>query len=178
MSVTDQPADRATAAAPRSPLLDVPGAVEAEGPDAGVAWHYGDPVREQRRLEAGEAVVDLSHRGVLTVTGPDRLSWLNSLTSQSLLGAAPGEAREALVLTPHGHVEHDLHLVDDGNTVWITVEPGTAPALHDWLDRMRFLLRVEVADVTDRYAAVRAAPVLAERLGAQLLEGDHGGPDV
>ena len=105
-------------------------------------------MHEQRRLEAGEAAVDLSHRGVLTVTGPDRLSWLNSLTSQSLLDCAPGEAREALVLTPHGHVEHDLHLVDDGSTVWITVEPGTAPALHDWLDRMRFMLRVEVADVT------------------------------
>ena len=68
MSVTDE-----TTTSPRSPLLDVPGAVEAEGPDAGVAWHYGDPVREQRRLEAGEAAVDLSHRGVLTVTGPDRL---------------------------------------------------------------------------------------------------------
>ena len=68
MSVTDQPAEGTVTAAPwRSPLLDTPGAVEAEGPDAGVAWHYGDPVREQRRLEAAEAVVDLSHSGVLTV---------------------------------------------------------------------------------------------------------------
>src|SRR5512132_1255264 len=114
-----------------SALLGARGAVEAEGADAGVAAHYGDPIREQRLLAEGLAAVDLSHRGVLTVTGPDRLSWLNSLTSQSLLGAAPGEAREALVLSPHGHVEHDLHLVDDGSTVWITVEPGTAPALQD-----------------------------------------------
>src|SRR3954451_4137976 len=165
MSITDE---TGSGTATRSPLLDVPGAVEAEGPDAGVAWHYGDPVHEQRRLEAGEAAVDLSHRGVLTVTGPDRLSWLNSLTSQSLLDAAPGDAREALVLTPHGHVEHDLHLVDDGSTVWITVEPGTAPALHDWLDRMRFMLRVEVADVTAQYAVVGAAPALAERLRAEF----------
>ncbi len=179
MSVTDEtaahgPADGTVAApAHRSPLLDVPGAVEGEGPDAGVPWHYGDPVHEQRRLEAGEAAVDLSHRGVLTVTGPDRLSWLNSLTSQSLLDCAPGEAREALVLTPHGHVEHDLHLVDDGSTVWITVEPGTASALHDWLERMRFMLRVEVADVTARHAVVGAAPALAERLRVE-----HGAPAV
>src|ERR671932_728835 len=178
MSVTDQPAEGTVpAAAVRSPLLDRPGAVEAEGPDAGVAWHYGDPVREQRGLEAGEAAVDLSQRGVLTVTGPDRLSWLNSLTSQSLLGAAPGEAREALVLTPHGHVEHDLHVVDDGSTTWITVEQGTTAALQDWLDRIRFMLRVEVADVTDEYAVVGAAPALAERLRGQLLEGEHG-PDA
>ena len=91
------------------------GRAEAEGPDAGVAWHYGDPLREQRRLAAGEAAVDLSNRGVLTVTGPDRLSWLHSMTTQALTGARPGEARETLVLSPHGHVEHDLHLVDDGD---------------------------------------------------------------
>jgi folate-binding protein YgfZ len=163
MSITDE---TGSGTATRSPLLDVPGAVEAEGPDAGVAWHYGDPVREQRRLEAGEAAVDLSHRGVLTVTGPDRLSWLNSLTTQQLLGTPPGEARETLVLSPHGHVEHALHLVDDGTTTWITVEPGTASALQAWLEKMRFMLRVEVADVADRWAVVGAAPALAARLRA------------
>lgn len=43
----------------RSPLLDeVPGAVAAGGLDAGVAAHYGDPVREQRLLAEGLAVVD------------------------------------------------------------------------------------------------------------------------
>jgi hypothetical protein len=170
MSLTDH-ATAGAAAARRSPLLDVAGAVEAEGPDAGTAWHYGDPVREQRRLAAGEAAVDLSNREVLTVGGPDRLSWLNSLTTQHLLGTPPGEAREALVLSPHGHVEHALHLVDDGATTWITVEPGTGAALREWLDRMRFMLRVEVADVTDAWAVVGAAPALAAQLGGQL-----GGP--
>jgi hypothetical protein len=101
---------------------------------------------------------------VVTVTGPDRLSWLNSLTTQQLLGTPPGEAREALVLSPHGHVEHALHLVDDGTTTWITVEPGTAPALQAWLEKMRFMLRVEVADVADRWAVVGAGPALADRL--------------
>jgi tRNA-modifying protein YgfZ len=155
------PADTAALA---SPLLATPGAVAAEGPDAGVAWHYGDPVREQRSLEAGDAAVDLSNRGVITVTGPDRLSWLHSMTTQELTGTPPGEARETLVLSPHGHVEHDLHLVDDGSTAWITVEPGTAGVLRDWLDRMRFLLRVEVAEVTPDWAVVGAAPALAARL--------------
>jgi tRNA-modifying protein YgfZ len=61
----------------RSLLLARPGAVEGEGADAGVAAHYGEPVREQRLLTEGLAAVDLSHRGVVTVTGPDRLSWLH-----------------------------------------------------------------------------------------------------
>jgi glycine cleavage system aminomethyltransferase T len=97
----------------RSPLLARHGAVEGEGPDAGVAAHYGDPMREQRLLAEGLAVVDLSHRGVVTVTGPDRLSWLHSVTTQMLNGLAPRQSRESLVLSPKGHIEHDLHLVDD-----------------------------------------------------------------
>jgi hypothetical protein len=45
-----------------SPVLSAQGAVVAEGVDAGVAAHYGDPMREQRLLEEGLAVVDLSNR--------------------------------------------------------------------------------------------------------------------
>jgi folate-binding protein YgfZ len=150
----------------RSPLLERAGAVEAEGADAGVAAHYGDPMREQRLLSEGLAVVDLSNRGVVTVTGPDRLSWLHSITSQQLTGLAPHTSTEALVLSPKGHVEHDLHVVDDGETTWITVEPGTAPALAAWLDSMRFMLRVEVTDRTDDIA------VLGEPVGNESQPGE------
>lgn len=145
-----------------SPLLGLVGACPApEGSrDSGVAWHYGDPHGEQRLLQRGEGWVDLSHRGVVTVTGPDRLSWLHSLTTQHVEALAPGESVLDLILSPHGHVEHELHLVDDGTTTWITVEPGTAPSLVAYLDRMRFLLRVEVADVSADYAVV-GEPVAA-----------------
>jgi hypothetical protein len=38
--------------------------------DAAVPWHFGEPFKEQRELVAGRGRVDLSHRGVVTVTGP------------------------------------------------------------------------------------------------------------
>ncbi len=137
-----------------SPLLDRPGAVPAREPDQGVAGHYGDPLREQRTLIETGGVVDRSHRGVLTVTGPDRLSWLHSLTSQHLTELPAGEWTDALVLSPHGHVEHHLRLVDDGATTWVHVEPGTASGLASYLDSMRFMLRVEVAVATDSWAVL------------------------
>ncbi|AKT50299.1 CAF17-like 4Fe-4S cluster assembly/insertion protein YgfZ [Arsenicicoccus sp. oral taxon 190] len=145
----------------RSPLLDRPGAVAGDREDAGVAAHYGDPMREQRLLVEGLAAVDLSHRGVVTVTGPDRLSWLHSITTQQVTGLAPRTSVEDLVLSPKGHVEHVLHLVDDGETTWLTVEPGTAPALVAWLRSMQFMLRVEVADVSAEHAVV-GEPIRAE----------------
>jgi folate-binding protein YgfZ len=135
-----------------SPLLGLPGAVAGGGVDAPVAAHYGSFNREQRSLETGEGFVDLSHRGVVRVTGPDRLEWLHSLTTQHLTDLAPGRPTVALVLSPHGHVEHALYAVDDGDVFTAHVEPGTAPALVEWLDRMRFMMRVEVSDVTDEIA--------------------------
>lgn len=169
MSTTagDAPAD-AVPAEPRhrSPLLGRHGAVAAAGPDAGVAWHYGDPTAEQRALARGGAVVDQSHVGVVTVTGPDRLTWLHSLTSQDLTGLAPRTSTELLVLDPQGRLEHAAGVVDDGTTTWLLTE--TAPALAAWLDRMRFTLRVEVADVTDDWAAV-AEPVDAEGAEGELV---------
>ncbi|MDQ1484987.1 MAG: tRNA-modifying protein YgfZ [Actinomycetota bacterium] len=141
----------------RSPLLDgglLPGAVAAEGIDAGVAAHYGDPLREQRQLAAGAGWVDLSHRSVVRISGPDRLSWLHNLTSQRLENLAAGVGSEALVLSPQGHVEHHLQLVDDGEATWTHLEPGAASGLVTFLTSMKFMLRVDVTDVTDEWAVV------------------------
>ena len=117
---------------------------EDVGVDAAVPWHYGDPHREQRWLLQGAAVVDISHRDVVGVSGPDRLSWLHSLTTAHLLDLAPGGSALALILDPHGHVEHELRISDDGTRTLISVEPGHGDRLLQYLDTMRFLLRVEV----------------------------------
>jgi folate-binding protein YgfZ len=135
-------------------LRILPGAVQAGWPDEGVAAHYGDPLREQRATEESAGVVDRSNRGVVRITGPDRLSWLHSLTTQALDGLAPGASAQALILSPNGHVEHHLTLTDDGTATWLHVEPGTAAALVEFLESMRFMLRVEVADVSGDHAVL------------------------
>ncbi|MGA5067398.1 YgfZ/GcvT domain-containing protein [Streptomyces exfoliatus] len=138
----------------KSPLLSLPGAVAAEGRDEGVAAHYGDLFREQRTLAEGHGFVDLSHRGVVTVTGDDRLSWLHLLVTQHMTDLPPHRATEALVLSANGHIEHALYLVDDGETLWAHVEPGTREELVAYLESMKFFYRVEVADRTDEIALV------------------------
>ncbi len=61
----------------------------------------------------------------------------------------PRRWTQALVLSPHGHVEHHLTLIDDGTATYAHVEPGTADALLAFLDTMRFLLRVEPSRADD-----------------------------
>ncbi|GAB4099377.1 folate-binding protein [Sinomonas halotolerans] len=147
-----------------SELLDRPGAVAGGGPDSGVAAHYGDPLREQRELAAGRAAVDLSQRGIVTVAGPDRLSWLTTLSSQQVAGLGPGESSELLLLSVQGRIEFDARIVDDGERAWLLVEAAEAAPLAAWLTSMKFMLRVEVEDVSGTYgvlAATRRLEVLA-----------------
>jgi tRNA-modifying protein YgfZ len=137
-----------------SPLLAEPGAVPADAPDTGVAAHYGDPYAEQRAIVAGWGVVDVSHRPVLRISGPDRLGWLHSLSTQQLERLEPGESAQTLVLSPQGRIEYHLTLTDDGTATWAHTEPGTAAGLLEFLTSMKFMLRVEAEDVSADYAVL------------------------
>ncbi len=160
-------------------MITAPGAVAMEAlnesdVDAGVAAHYGDPIREQRLLATAAGMVDRSNRGVLVVPGEDRLTWLHRITTQHLTALEPWTGTELLVLSPHGHVEHHAVALDDGAATWLDVEPGAASGLLDFLNRMRFLMRVEPADVTDAWALLTVAgPSSVDavtRLGVSLAD--------
>lgn len=126
--------------------------MDQTSPDASIPWHYGDPFKEQRELVAQRGQVDLSNREVVTVSGPDRNSWLNSLTTQELL--TPFKSTQSLILSPHGHIEHDLHVIDDGQITWLIVEPATSESLTEYLESMKFMLRVEISNRTSEFAVV------------------------
>jgi folate-binding protein YgfZ len=119
-----------------------------------VPWHFGDPLREQRVLSTGACVVDRSNRDVLVVPGDDRLGWLHSICSQHVSSLADGDATEALVLSPHGHVEQHWQVTELDSTVWLDTEPGAAAEVLGYLHKMQFLKRVEPADVSADWAVL------------------------
>jgi len=127
-----------------------------EGLDKGAIWHFGEVAKEQRALAEGKAWADLSHRSVIEISGEDRLMWLHSLTTQHLESLEPGMWKEALILDPQGHVEQQLFLVDDGSSTFIHLDRVSAPALLDYLAKMKFMLRVEVKDVSQSFAILKA----------------------
>src|SRR5664279_3725187 len=129
-------------------------AVPADGIDAGVAWHYGDPLGEQRILSGAVGLVDRSNRDVLVVGGPERLPWLHSICSQHVSDLADGDCTESLVLSPHGHVEQHWQVTELGGKVWLDTEPGAAPTVLDYMQKMRFLKRVEPVDASVEWAVL------------------------
>jgi folate-binding protein YgfZ len=125
-----------------------------ESADAGVAAHYGDPMREQRLLDTAVGLVDRSNRDVLAVPGDERASWLHTLTTQHLTDLTAGQGSELLVLSPHGHLEHHAYVTEDGTTAWLDTEPGAGVGLLKYLEMMRFFTRVEPRDATREMAVL------------------------
>ena len=134
------------------------------GPDKGAIWHFGEPNQEQKALVAGDAWADISHRGVISISGKDRLTWLHALTTQYVEKLEAGKWVEALILDVQGHVIDQLFLVDDGNATWLHTENSRTQEIFDYLSKMKFMLEVEVKDQSNDYAVLRA-PGKSDLLG-------------
>lgn len=108
--------------------------------------HFGNPLGEQRQLLAGKAVVRRIDQKVLQLSGSDALSWLHSITSQNIKNLKPSDSTETLVLSPTGHIEHQIKVLvfDDG--LYLIVNAAKVEALSKWLTMMRFRSKVELIE--------------------------------
>jgi len=134
------------------------------GPDNGAIWHFGEPVKEQRALEAGKAFADLSHLPAIAISGADRLTWIHSLCTQDVEHLQPGDWKSGYILDPQGHVEFPLLMVDDGDSLYLFTEIASAEPLINFLHSMKFMLRVEVKDASSQVALFRA-PGATDEIG-------------
>ncbi len=130
------------------------------GPDAGATWHYGDPLGEQRAAETGAALVDRSHRRVLTLTGADRQTWLHSISTQHVSELRDGACTQNLSLDGQGRVEdHWLQTELDGVT-YLDTEPWRGEPLLAYLQKMVFW-----SQVTPAAADLAVLSLLGPQLG-------------
>ncbi|MBO0856447.1 MAG: folate-binding protein YgfZ [Nocardia sp.] len=162
-----------------SPLLGLPGAVPGppDGPDAAVAWHYGDPFGEQRAASERAVIVDRSHRFVATIGGAERLTWLHTISSQHIAELGEGRSAENLDLDLNGRIQHHFVLTELDSTVWIDTEADRGPQLLDFLKKMVFWADAAPAAAPE-YAVLSllgpAVPTLTAALGIEHLPEIYG----
>ena len=142
------------------------------GPDKGAMLHFGDPAKEQRALKSGIGWADLSHLEIVAVKGVDRLRWLHDLTTQHLETFSGGWT-DGLILDHLGHIEHQFLIFDDGETSWLFVDVDRAALLIEYLNKMRFTMRVEVRDASNEKSLIKI-PGLSDDLGGPYQLVDRG----
>ncbi|MGH3562728.1 MAG: YgfZ/GcvT domain-containing protein, partial [Mycobacterium sp.] len=131
------------------------------GPDAGAIWHYGDPLGEQRAADTDAVLVDRSHRAVLTLTGPDRKTWLHTVCTQHVSELAEGACTENLTLDGKGHIQNHWIQTELGETTYVDTEPWQGGPLLDYLRKMVFWADVKI-DTADLAVLSLLGPLLAE----------------
>jgi folate-binding protein YgfZ len=121
-------------------------------PDAGEAVYTrssdGSVSDEYAALREGAALVDLSYRKILRLSGKKAVEMLNAV----LTNQVPEEDRlgvYALLLNPKGRIQADLRVMKSGEDVLITVEPEGAAAAKELLGRYAPFYRVGLEDLSD-----------------------------
>jgi tRNA-modifying protein YgfZ len=84
----------------------------------------------------GALLVDELERGVVTVTGPDRATWLNGLVTCDVAALAPGQAAFGLLLSKVGKIQSDLYVVASHDMLLLACAPGTVDLVTAELERM------------------------------------------
>ena len=108
--------------------------------------HFGNPLLEQRKLAAGDAYVPRDDQAVFEIQGPDTKSWLHSLLTQNILNLKPGQSTEALLLTPQGHIEHQLKIIITETGALLITARVNLEGILAWLKKMVFRSKVEIVE--------------------------------
>lgn len=144
----------------------------SNSPDAGVAWHYGDPLGEQRSAQNQAIVVDRSNRRVITLTGPDRKTWLHSISTQHVSALDDGASTQNLSLDGQGRVEDHWNQTELDGVTYIDTEPWRGAALLEYLRKMVFWADVTV-EQSDLAVLTLIGPHLADKDVLATLEIDE-----
>ncbi len=94
----------------------------------------------------------LPDRGVVEISGEDRVSFLQGLVSNDVAEVAPGRAVWAALLTPQGKWLADFFILWDGERLVLDCERGQAAMLAQRLGRYRLRSNVQVRDISAEFA--------------------------
>src|SRR5467141_42944 len=112
---------------------------------------YTNPVEEYWAIRNHSGMADLSHLGLLQITGKDRLYFLNGLLTNETLKMKDGTGVRSALLNTKARVIADLYLCareDD-----LVIDTGDVPGaiVKEILDRFIIIEDVHVEDITSEF---------------------------
>jgi folate-binding protein YgfZ len=128
---------------------------------------YGDPLREHAALREAAAVLDLSFRGRLCLTGGDRVRFLHGQVTNDVNRLRAGEGCYAALITAKGRMVSDLNVYRLKDELLLDFEPGLSQTVSSRLDQYIIADDVQVVDVATPYGLLtvqgpKAAAVVAQ----------------
>src|SRR5208282_4167029 len=124
---------------------------------AGVHDVRADVRAEFRALLSGCGLYDMSGRSKITLTGTDRVRWLNGMLTNNIRDLVPGHGVYAFLLNAQGHIQADLYAFNRGDSLLVDTESGQCEKVLQLFDRYIIADDVEVADTSATITAIGMA---------------------
>jgi glycine cleavage system T protein len=151
------------------------GAVFTEVAGWEMPQHFGAPTAEYGAVRQSVGLSDLSHRGLVRVTGADRQRFLHAMVSNDTASLQPGQGCYATFLTNKGKMVADFMVYADVDAYLLDLEPHVVRPFLEAIEW--FVISEEVAfhDETAQWGLLslqgpRTAELLALVLGHEVPE--------
>lgn len=120
---------------------------------------------------AGALIVERPKRGTLSITGPDRCTWLNGVITAEVASMAVGEGRWGLALNKQGKIQSDLTIISGADTLYLSVAPDRYQQVAEHFDRMMIMEDAELRECSQDFEWIEVhgprAPAIGEALNRE-----------
>jgi folate-binding protein YgfZ len=124
---------------------------------ATTAARFGDPQSEWSELRTGCGVYDLGYRAKISLTGGDRVRWLNGMVTNNIRDLAAGHGVYAFLLNPQGHILGDLYAYNRGESIMVDTDRGQVEKVLATFEHYIIMDDVEVTNLSEQMTALGVA---------------------
>jgi folate-binding protein YgfZ len=121
---------------------------------AAVAAGFNDPRTELTAMMNGCAVYDLGFRARLSLTGDDRVRWLNGMVTNNIRDLAAEHGVYAFLLNPQGRILGDLYAFNHGDSLMVETDRSQTEKILATFDHYIIMDDVVVSNLSDKLTAI------------------------
>lgn len=125
---------------------------------------FSDPLSESAALQSNCGVYDFGFRAHISITGGDRVRWLNGMVTNNIRDLAVGHGVYAFLLNPQGHILGDLNAYNRGESIAIETDHSQLEKILATFDHFIIMDDVEVANLTEQFTAIGIAGPKAQEV--------------
>ncbi|HTD21564.1 MAG TPA: glycine cleavage T C-terminal barrel domain-containing protein [Terriglobales bacterium] len=159
----------------KTPLYDTlagSGARMGEYRGVQTALGWGNAAAEFTTLYSGCAVYDLGWRAKLTITGEDRVRWMNGMVTNNIRDLALNFGSYNFLLNAQGRIQADLYVYNRGEHLLVDTDAWQASKLLETFNKYIIMDDVEVSDTSGKLTSIgvsgKKAATLLQSLGLKV----------
>jgi folate-binding protein YgfZ len=122
-----------------------------------MATHFSDAQEEFATLRNGCGIYDMGFRARLSLTGGDRVRWLNGMVTNNIRDLAVGHGVYAFLLNPQGRILGDMTVYNMGETIEVETDRSQVEKIVATFDHFIIMDDVEVTNISEHWTMLGLA---------------------